>query len=83
VTRTIADLTDRDQAATLRREGLDTGTSTGRVVAGIITSLAKLDLEHERRKKLGLRGPLPLSSPVSCTTAPSPAILHPSRQPPT
>jgi DNA invertase Pin-like site-specific DNA recombinase len=50
VTRTIADLTDRGIRLRTLKEGLDTGTSTGRVVAGIITSLAKLDLEHERQR---------------------------------
>jgi DNA invertase Pin-like site-specific DNA recombinase len=49
-TRTIADLTDRGIRLRTLKEGLDTGTSTGRVVAGIITSLAKLDLEHERQR---------------------------------
>ena len=50
VTRTIADLTDRGIRLRTLKEGLDTGTSTGRVIAGIITSLAKLDLEHERQR---------------------------------
>jgi hypothetical protein len=30
------------------REGLDTGTSTGRVVAGILRRLAELDLQPNR-----------------------------------
>jgi DNA invertase Pin-like site-specific DNA recombinase len=49
VARTIADLTDRGIRLRALKEGLDTGTSTGRVVASVITSLAKLDLEHERQ----------------------------------
>jgi DNA invertase Pin-like site-specific DNA recombinase len=49
VARTIADLTDRGIRLQALKEGLDTGTSTGRVVASVITSLAKLDLEHERQ----------------------------------
>ena len=48
VTRTIADLTDRGLRLRALREGLDTGTSTGRVVAGILRSLAELDLQPHR-----------------------------------
>src|SRR5690242_2440780 len=49
VTRTIADLTDRGLRLRTLREGLDTGTATGRVVAHILTSLAQLDLQHDHR----------------------------------
>jgi DNA invertase Pin-like site-specific DNA recombinase len=49
VTRTIADLTDRGIRLRTLKEGLDTGTSTGRVVAHILTSLAQLDVQHEHR----------------------------------
>jgi DNA invertase Pin-like site-specific DNA recombinase len=48
VTRTIADLTDRGLRLRALREGLDTGTATGRVVAGILRSLADLDLQPDR-----------------------------------
>lgn len=48
VTRTIADLTDRGLRLRALREGLDTGTSTGRVVAGVLRSLADLDLQSHR-----------------------------------
>jgi DNA invertase Pin-like site-specific DNA recombinase len=48
VTRTIADFTDRGLRLRALREGLDTGTSTGRVVAGILRVLADLDLQSER-----------------------------------
>jgi DNA invertase Pin-like site-specific DNA recombinase len=44
--RTIADLTDRGIRLRALKEGLDTGTATGRAVAHIITSLAELDMEH-------------------------------------
>jgi DNA invertase Pin-like site-specific DNA recombinase len=47
VTRTVADLTDRGIRLRTLKEGLDTGTAAGRVVASILTSLAKLDVEHE------------------------------------
>jgi DNA invertase Pin-like site-specific DNA recombinase len=49
VTRTIADLTDRGLRLRALREGLDTGTSTGRIVAGILRSLADLDLQPDRQ----------------------------------
>lgn len=49
VTRTIAELSSRGLRLRALREGLDTGTSTGRVVAGIITTLAHLDSEAADR----------------------------------
>ena len=49
VTRTIADLTDRGLRLRTLREGLDTGTSTGRVVAEILRSLAELDLQPDHQ----------------------------------
>jgi len=51
VTRTIADLTDRGLRLRALREGLDTGTTTGRVVAGILRSLADLDLQPDREPR--------------------------------
>ena len=51
VTRTIADLTDRGLRLRALREGLDTGTSTGRVVAGILRGLADLDLQADREPR--------------------------------
>jgi DNA invertase Pin-like site-specific DNA recombinase len=49
VTRTIADLTDRGLRLRALREGLDTGTTTGRVVAGVLRTLAQLDLQPDRQ----------------------------------
>lgn len=49
VSRTIADLTDRGLRLRALRDGLDTGTSTGRVVASIIKTLANLDAETAHR----------------------------------
>ena len=49
VTRTIADLTDRGLRLRALREGLDTGTTTGRVVAGVLRTLAELDLTPDRQ----------------------------------
>ena len=51
VTRTIADLTDRGLRLRALREGLDTGTSTGRVVAAILRTLAELDLQPDREPR--------------------------------
>ncbi|WP_099037976.1 recombinase family protein [Mycobacterium neglectum] len=51
VTRTIADLTDRGLRLRALREGLDTGTTTGRVVAGILRTLADLDLQPDRQSR--------------------------------
>jgi DNA invertase Pin-like site-specific DNA recombinase len=51
VTRTIADLTERGITLRALREGLDTGTSTGRVVANILRRLAELDLEPGRQTR--------------------------------
>ena len=45
VTRTIADLTDRGIRLQTLKEGLDTGTATGRIVASVLRSLAELDPE--------------------------------------
>jgi DNA invertase Pin-like site-specific DNA recombinase len=50
VTRTFADLSDRGIRLRTLKEGLDTGTATGRVVAHILTSLAQLDTEHEHQR---------------------------------
>ncbi|KUI33707.1 resolvase [Mycobacterium sp. IS-1590] len=45
VTRTIAELCERGLRLRTLKEGLDTGTATGRVVAGVIKTLARLDSE--------------------------------------
>ena len=50
VTRTVAELNERGITLRTLKEQLDTGTSTGRVVAGIITTLAELDLEPGRQR---------------------------------
>ena len=49
VTRTIADLTERGITLRALKDGLDTGTSTGRVVANILRRLAELELEPGRQ----------------------------------
>lgn len=49
VTRTIAELSDRGLRLRALREGLDTGTTTGRVVTSVIKTLANLDAETAHR----------------------------------
>lgn len=49
VTRTIADLGQRRILLRALREGVDTGTPTGRAVATIMATLAELELGRERR----------------------------------
>ncbi|MGP4058914.1 recombinase family protein [Mycobacterium sp. 4D054] len=44
VAQTVADLTRRGITLRCLRNGLDTATSTGRVVAGILSDLAALDV---------------------------------------
>lgn len=52
VTSTVADLTQRGITVVALREAVDTSTATGRAVAGIMASLAELELElgKERRQ---------------------------------
>ncbi|MGE2719085.1 recombinase family protein [Mycolicibacterium celeriflavum] len=45
VIRTVAELCDRGLRLRTLKEGIDTGTSTGRVVAGVLKTLARLDAE--------------------------------------
>ncbi|MGV0849610.1 recombinase family protein [Mycolicibacterium phlei] len=45
VTRTVAELTDRGIRLRTLQEGLDTATATGRTVAGILRTLARLDAQ--------------------------------------
>ena len=47
VTRTIAELGERRIVLRALREGVDTGTPTGRAVAAIMATLAELELELE------------------------------------
>ena len=49
VTRTIADLGERRILLRALREGVDTGTPTGRAVATVTATLAELELGRERR----------------------------------
>ena len=51
VTRTIAELGERRIVLRALREGVDTGTPTGRAVAAIMATLAELELELGRERR--------------------------------
>lgn len=55
VTRTIADLGERSITLRALREGIDTATPTGRAVAGIMATLAELELELGRERRAASR----------------------------
>ena len=55
VTRTIADLGEAGITLRALREGIDTATSTGRAVAGIMATLAELELELGRERRAASR----------------------------
>jgi DNA invertase Pin-like site-specific DNA recombinase len=55
VTRTIADLAERRILLRALREGVDTGTPTGRAVAAIMATLAELELELGRERRSSSR----------------------------
>lgn len=55
VTRTIADLGERRILLRALREGVDTGTPTGRAVAAIMATLAELELELGRERRAASR----------------------------
>jgi DNA invertase Pin-like site-specific DNA recombinase len=55
VTRTIAELGERRILLRALREGIDTGTPTGRAVAAIMATLAELELELGRERRAASR----------------------------
>jgi DNA invertase Pin-like site-specific DNA recombinase len=55
VTRTIADLGERRIVLRALRQNVDTGTPTGRAVAGIMATLAELELELGRERRAASR----------------------------
>ena len=55
VTRTIADLSERQILLRAIREGIDTATPTGRAVAAIMATLAELELELGRERRTAAR----------------------------
>ena len=72
VTRTIAELGQRRILLRSLREGIDTGTPTGRAVAAIIATLAELELELGRERRAASRDSrrarrLPATKPAKLT----------------
>lgn len=55
VMATIRDLRDRDIVLRSLREGIDTANATGRMVAGVLASLAELELELGRERRAAAR----------------------------
>ncbi len=51
VMQTVKTLRERDIRIVSLREGIDTSTATGRMVAGVLASLAELELELQRERK--------------------------------
>ncbi|MFL0243400.1 recombinase family protein [Mycobacterium sp. SMC-17] len=51
VMTTIRELTERGIVLRSIREGIDTGNATGRMIAGVLASLAELELELIRERK--------------------------------
>jgi DNA invertase Pin-like site-specific DNA recombinase len=72
VTRTIAELGERRILLRALREGIDTGTPTGRAVAAIMATLAELELELGRERRAASRDSrrarrLPATKPAKLT----------------
>src|ERR1700687_4957281 len=55
VMATIRELRDRDIVLRSLREGIDTSNATGRMVAGVLASLAELELELGRERRTAAR----------------------------
>jgi DNA invertase Pin-like site-specific DNA recombinase len=55
VMATIRELRDREIALRSLREGIDTSNATGRMVAGVLASLAELELELGRERRSAAR----------------------------
>ena len=68
---TIRDLGQRGIVLRSLREGIDTSNATGRMVAGVLASLAELELGRERRaaaKASRKARDLPIGRPRALTT---------------
>lgn len=55
VMTTIRELTERGIVLRSIREGIDTGNATGRMIAGVLASLAELELELGRERRSAAR----------------------------
>ena len=78
VMTTIRDLSERGIVLRSLREGIDTANATGRMVAGVLASLAELELELGRERRAASRAArtardLPIGRPKAL--APSKAAL--------
>ncbi|MGV0838490.1 recombinase family protein [Mycolicibacterium thermoresistibile] len=72
VLATIKDLLDRDIVIRSLREGVDSSTATGRMVMGIMASLAELELELGRERRAAAKAArkarnLPIGRPRALT----------------
>jgi DNA invertase Pin-like site-specific DNA recombinase len=72
VMTTIRDLGQRDIVLRSLREGIDTSNATGRMVAGVLASLAELELELQRERRAAARAArkardLPMGRPPKLT----------------
>jgi len=72
ITRTISELCERRILLRALREGIDTGTPTGRAVAAIMATLAELELELGRERRAASRDSrrarrLPATKPAKLT----------------
>lgn len=82
VMMTIKELRDKDIAIRSLREGIDTSNPTGRMVAGVLASLAELELQRERkaasRAARKARG-MPTGRPKALTSQQT-ALVHRMRE---
>lgn len=53
--RDLGDLGERGVVLRSLREGIDTSTATGRIIAGVLASLAELELELGRERRAAAR----------------------------
>jgi len=73
VTRTVAEFGQRRTVLRALREGVNTGTPTGRAVAAIVATLAELELKLGRERRAASRDsrrarPLPATKPAKLAT---------------
>ena len=66
VMTTIRELRDREIVLRSLREGIDTANATGRMVAGVLASLAELELELGRERRVAARATPTKSATQDC-----------------
>jgi DNA invertase Pin-like site-specific DNA recombinase len=77
---TIRDLTDKGVVLRSLREGIDTSNATGRMIAGVLASLAELELELGRERRSAAREARrarnqPMGRPKALTSAKRDQVL--------